>query len=87
MNMALLTFSNGDTLELYEGQRIISISKLIIDDDTSVSQNPTYELYNHSSAGMIPSVCELLCKCDFFYLIDNDDIVYNSKAVVTIKNL
>lgn len=87
MNKALVTFSNGATLELCENQLIVPISKLIIEDDISVSQGETYELWNHSSAGLIPSICELLCKCDFFQLIDNADKAYNAASVVTVENL
>jgi hypothetical protein len=87
MNKVLLTFSNGETLELCENQLIVPISKLIVNDDVSVSQCPTYELWYHSGEGFIPSVCELLCKCDFFQLKDDPNKCYNSKSVVTIKNL
>jgi len=87
VNKALLTFANGETLELSEGQFITPISQFTNDSDISVSQCPTYEIWYHSSAGMIPSICELLCKCDFFHLLDNHNKVYNSKSVVTIENL
>ncbi|NME65664.1 hypothetical protein HF846_13775 [Clostridium cadaveris] len=87
MNKALLTFSNGETLELHEDQLIIPISKLVIDDEITVSQCEPYKIWFHSSAAMTPSICELLCKCDFFHLIDDTDKIYNPKAVVTIKNL
>jgi len=87
INKALLTFSNGKTLELCDNQLIITISKLVIDDEISVSQGPTCTLWYHSSAGLIPSICELLCKCDFFQLTDNTDKAYNSSTVVTVENL
>lgn len=87
MNKAVLTFSNGETLELYEDQLIVPISKLDINDDISISQCQTYKIWYHSSAGFIPSIGELLCKCNFFYLIDKPDKVYSSSAVVTIENL
>ncbi|MPM10411.1 hypothetical protein SDC9_56743 [bioreactor metagenome] len=88
MHKALLTFSNNETLELCEGQLVTLISKHIDNDDkVSASPSETYELWNHSSAAMIPSVCEFLCRCDFFHLIDDDNKVYNSKAVVTIQNI
>jgi len=86
MNKALLTFSNGQTLELFEGQKIITISKYVTDDAINVSQGPMYELWDHISAGMIPSVGELLCSCDFFQLLDNTDKMYSTSAVVTIEN-
>lgn len=87
MNKALLTFSNGETLELSDGQLIITISKCIVNDEISVSQGPTYTLWYHASAGMIPSIGELLCKCDYFQLLENTDKMYNSSAVVTVENL
>lgn len=86
MHKALLTFSNDTTLELCEGQLVTLISKSIVNDEVIASQSETYEIWTHSSAGMIPSICELLFRCDFFHLIDKDDKVYNSKAVVTIEN-
>jgi len=87
MNKALIKFSNGDSLELFDEQLIITISKLVINDDISVSQGPTYKLWYHSSAGLIPSICEMLCQCDFFQLVDNTDKAYSSTAVVTVENL
>lgn len=87
MFKALLTFSNGETLELCDGQTIFPISKHMAGDDVSTSQYPPCELWNHSSAGMIPSVTELLCKYDFFQLSNDDGKVYKSSAVVTIENL
>lgn len=85
MHKALLTFSNAETLELCDGQLVTLISKSIVNDEVIASQSETYEIWNHSSAGMIPSICELLFRCDFFHPLDNDDKVYNSKAVVTIE--
>lgn len=87
MNKTLLTFSNGEKLELYENQLVIPIGKLIIDNKTTVSQQPTHELWYHSSAGMIPSITELLVKYEFFHLLDNSDKIYKSSAVVTVENL
>ena len=87
MFKALLTFSNGETLELFEDQLIVPISKFVNNNEISVSQCETYELWNHSSAGMIPSITELLLKHDFFHLIDNSDKIYKTSAVVTIENL
>lgn len=86
MHKAILAFSNGEKLEINEGQKIIPISRFCTEDDITVSQGIPYEVWYHASAGLIPSIAELLCKCDFFQLIENDDKVYKSSAVVTIEN-
>ena len=88
MKKATLTFSSGEKLELEEGQFIIPISKIVVNEDqVGTSQCETYEIWIHSSAGLIPSITEFLCSCDFFHLIDNENKVYKSSAVVTIEIL
>lgn len=87
MNIALLTFSNGEKLELPENQLIIPLVKDTVNDEIIVSQGHIYTLWYHSGAGLIPSVCEILCQCVFFQLPSNLDKVYNSAAVVTVENL
>lgn len=87
MNKALLTFSNGKILELYEGQRINTIYKQNINGEISTSQGPTYELWCHASDGMLPSVTELLCKCVFFYTMYDTNKIYASASVVTVENI
>ena len=87
MNKAILSFSNGDTLELFEGQRITPIARHTYEDGVGTSQCETYEIWCHWSAGMIPSITELLCRCDFFLLQDDTDKAYASASVVSIKNL
>lgn len=87
MSKALLIFSNGEKLVLPEGQRVITIIKSTYKDEILTSVSEVYTLWDHASAGMIPSVTELLCRCNFFHLIENEDKVYNSSSVVTIENI
>ena len=87
MFKALVSFSNGETLELHDGQLIVPISRFTHEDEISVSQCETFKLWYHSSAGMVPSIAELLVKHDFFYLLDNSDKIYKTSAVVSIENL
>lgn len=86
MNKALLTFSNGETLELSEGQLVTPILK-IIESDTYASQDKSYKIWPHVHDGLIPSILEMLFSCEFFALLDDHSKVYNSKLVVTIKNI
>jgi len=87
MHKALLTFSNGETLELEEGQSVVPVSKFAKGEDISVSLQPDYEVWHHYNDGLIPSIAELLVKNDFFHLADNSNKLYCSSAVVTIENL
>lgn len=73
------SFSNGETLELCEDQLVTLITKNIVNGEVIASQSETYQIWYHSSAAMIPSICELLLRSDFFHLVDNDNKVYNSK--------
>ena len=89
MVKALLTFSNGETLELQDEQYIVPIVKFPEEDSNrlGVSLDKPYQLWSHVRDGLIPSICEFLCNCEFFFLPDNREKIYNSNAVVTIKNL
>ncbi|MFR5115539.1 hypothetical protein [Turicibacter sanguinis] len=89
MVKALLTFSNGETLELQDEQYIVPIVKFPEEDSNrlGVSLDKPYQLWSHVRGGLIPSICEFLCNCEFFFLPDNREKIYNSNAVVTIKNL
>lgn len=84
---AVLTFSNGDILELCENQLIVPISQITLNDGISVAKGDVYEVWYHSDDAFIPSVCELISRCDFFYLVENPNKVYNSKSIVSIENL
>lgn len=85
MNQALLRFSNGDSLELHEGQMITPISKFTDENGTRVSKCPQYEVWSHINDGLMPSIAELLCSCDFFHPADKNNKIFNSSAVVTVE--
>lgn len=88
MVRALLTFSNGETLELYSSQKIIPISKHIDKNgDINVSPDRTYELCPHHNHGLIKSITELLSSCEFFELFEDQNKAYKTSAVVSIENL
>jgi len=83
----LITFSNGSTLVIEEDQLVIPISKFEDNGNISTCQYPTYKVWYHIHDGLIPSLTELLCQCDFFQLVNDKSKVYKSSSVVTIENL
>lgn len=87
MTKAILSFSNGETLELTEGQMIVPIVSYISDGKKTVSLDEPKEIWHHMHDALIPSICELLVSCDFFYLVDQKDKVYNSNAVVLVRQI
>jgi len=88
MDKALITFSNGETLELHEDQKIIPIIEYTNkDNEISVSKDCVYEIWYHGNEGLIPSIAELLCRCSYFQLMENENKIYCSSAVVSLENL
>lgn len=86
MQSAKITFSNNTFLTLTEGEHLIPIGKYEHDGEILTSMQKSYELWNHIHDGLIPSVTELLCRCEFFKQLESD-IIYKSSAVVSIENL
>ena len=82
-----LTFSNGETLIVHEDQILIPIVRVVRDKDISASMGKPVEIWSHTHNGLIPSLLDLLFASEYFCLVDTQDKVYNSSAVVTIENL
>lgn len=87
MSKALIKFSNGDTLEIVEGQKIVPISKTENNNEFFASKYPPVEIYDHIHDGLIPSIADVLCTHDFFMLIEYENKIYKSSAVVSIENM
>ncbi|WP_238905661.1 hypothetical protein [Clostridium sp. YIM B02506] len=87
MSKALITFSNGEILEVRDGQLISTITQRIDEnEEITVSHSPSYTLWNHTHDGLTTAICEMLCRCDFFSPSDSAKI-YFSKSVVSIENI
>ena len=91
MSKAIIYFSNNSTLELSAGDRITPITYLsaLPDDKDELnfpSVNTTIEMTEHIHNGLIPSILKAFANCDFFYLNQNIDVAYNSKAIVRIES-
>ena len=88
MCRAILTLSNGDTLELHEGQIVMPIAFIHREEEAFTSMVAPYELWYHVHDGLIPCITELLCRYEFFQIFDNEEsTVYKSSAIVSIKNV
>lgn len=87
MSSAMLVFSNGDKLILKENQLVTPIIKYTNNSEVMVSEDKSFEIWNHIHNGLIPSIAEMLCKSDYFRLIDDHNKIYNSSAVVTVENI
>ncbi len=82
---ATILFSNGSTLDIHEADTIIPVKPLINTDTLGSSMAPTVHILSHIHNGLIPSLMEAFCNCDFFYLNHDYSIVYCSKSIVSIK--
>lgn len=100
MRKAVLKLSNGEQLIVNEGQYLIPIvmypGDRSADEGASaegkgwlVSKDALVELWSHVHDGLIPSIAEFLCNCEFFTISAEDecDKIYRSSAVVSIENL
>jgi hypothetical protein len=84
MNKAKITFANGDSIVLSEGVALYPIHANTKSNEKFASKDECSVLSYHISEGLIPSILDVLCFCEFF---EYDDIVYNTKTIVSIKNI
>ncbi len=86
MQSAKITFSDGSTMTVSATDCLIPIVKYDHNGETLTSQDKVYEIWYHVHDGLIPSLTELLCKCEFFKQIDGSK-VYKTSSVVSVENL
>lgn len=98
MNSCKIIFSNGESLVVQDGSKLIGIhsrdnravnisdkEKFYYPRTTSTSE--PLELWLHASAGMIPSLTEFLCNFEYFYLLDKENEVFSSNAIVKLVSI
>ncbi|MDE7183814.1 MAG: hypothetical protein K2O40_04885 [Lachnospiraceae bacterium] len=85
METVIIHFSDKSTLSLNEGDFLIPILRIDKDNQIFASLDQPAELWNHIQNGLIPSILDVFVKCDFFYLKNDPNTVYNSKAIVKIE--
>jgi hypothetical protein len=83
-----ITFSNGDSLEIHDGQQIIPIIRHTgANDELHASMGSVYELESHPHGGLIPSVLDLLLRCEFFMLAENPNKAYATVGIVSVEKI
>lgn len=82
---AIIQFSNGSALEIHETDVIIPITPLANEDVPSSSMGATVNVTPHVHNGLLPSLMNAFCNCDFFYLNHDYSIAYCSKSIVSVK--
>ena len=85
MKTATIYFSDGSTLTLSEGDIIVPIVPMVMDNEKFASMDKSVKLYNHIHDGLIPSIMEALCHCPFFYIGSNCAPVYGTNSIVKIE--
>lgn len=84
MDKATIYFSNGETLTLQEGDSINPIVKSdSVEKFASLSNRVMIDSHIHN--GLIPSIMDALCYCNFFYINDNYNITYGTNSIVKIE--
>lgn len=86
MASAKIYFSDKSSLIVNEGDRIIPIVRVHSDKDDFASMSKSIELYNHIHDGLIPSLMDAFCSCDYFYVNENRNTAYGSHSIVKIEN-
>lgn len=86
MISAKIYFSDKSILAVNEGDRIIPIIRIHSDKGDFASMGKSIELCNHIHDGLIPSLMDAFCLCDYFYVNENGSTVYNSRSIVKIEN-
>ena len=85
MNSAIIFFSDKSAIELHEDDSIIPIVRTLSNNENSASMDKPIKLWEHIHNGLIPSLMDAFCNCDFFYINNNFDIVYGTHSIVKIE--
>ncbi len=85
MASAKIFFSDKSVLTVNENDRIIPIVQNPSDEECFVSMSKAVTLYDHIHNGLIPSILDALCFCQFFYIGDNDRVVYCTNSIIKIE--
>lgn len=86
MASAKIYFSDKSILVVNESDRIIPIVQSHSEKGDFASMGASVELYNHIHDGLIPSLMDAFCFCDYFYVNENGNTVYSSHSIVKIEN-
>ncbi|MEF7565038.1 hypothetical protein V4V35_18700 [Bacillus infantis] len=87
MDKAIITFSNNDTLIVYEGEHFAPITTIEVNEGISSSMGTPVELYSHIHDGLIPSLTELFFQGPFFFRVEDASVIYSTSAIVKVQSL
>ena len=87
MSKANIYFSDGSIIEISENDIIITVTPRSDGKSKFSSIDKTVDLQCHLNNGLIPSILDALCFCDFFYIGGNADVIYGAKSIVKIENV
>lgn len=79
-------FSDGSTLSLKSGDEIIPVISSEQNGETCSTLSNPVTIGPHIHHGLIPSVLDALCRCNFFFVGDDTTTVYCSNSIIKIQN-
>lgn len=85
MPVVKITFSNGELLTLKEGDFITPIVLCENKGESFASMSKPEILEFHVQNGLTPSLMNVLCRCNFFFVNDEQSVSYGTHSIVKIK--
>ena len=83
--ISTIYFSDKSTLSIKESDSLTPIVPLVCDDEKTASMGKPVTIYSHIQNGLIPSLMEIFCNCDYFILNYDYSTAYCSKSIVKIE--
>lgn len=84
MNRVKINFSNGTHLYIDENQVLLPICKYVDNKSITTYKGEPTTIWSHTNDGLIPSLTEFFCNCEFFEE-EVSAIVYKVSAIVSIE--
>ncbi len=82
---AVIKFSDNSKLTIHENDCIVPIIPQKVNDKFCASMTESIPVYFHTHNGLIPSLMDAFCNCDYFYLNQNYSIAYCTKSIISIE--
>lgn len=86
MQTAVIYFSDASSIQVQEGDKITPIIYFNKQDNNGhAAKSIPNSLCLHLNDGLIPSIMDSLCHCDFFYLNNKNDTAYGTHTITKIE--
>ena len=86
MKTATIYFSDKSSITVSNEDSIIPMYGVTQGGESVAFLGEGVELNNNIHDGLIPSILDALCFCDFFYVNENGSTVYCTKSIIKIEN-